>query len=304
MNEPRFILASGGKLFVSDAINDRILVFNTVPSANDASADFVLGQVTFSGDSGNMGGAPAANTLVSPRGMVVVGGKLIVADRGNNRILIWNTLPTAMAQAADVVIGQPNMTSNAINQGGVSPTAATLHEPYALATDGTKLFVADRNNNRVLIYNSIPTVDGASADLVLGQPDMFSALPDRGGSTAANSMDAPDGIEYVAGQLLVSDRDNDRVLVYTSVPTADDTAPDYVLGQSSMTSGGSGLAQDRLYNPQQVYSDGQRIYVPDAGNNRVMIWNSLPGALGSKTESVLLYLLRAYFLKLFVDRAL
>ena len=34
-----------------------------------------------------------------------------------------------------------------------------------------KLYIADTQNHRVLIFNSIPTANGAAADVVLGQPD-------------------------------------------------------------------------------------------------------------------------------------
>ena len=40
--------------------------------------------------------------------------------------------------------------------------------------DGTRLFIADGGNDRVLVYNSIPTQNAAKADVVLGEPDEFS----------------------------------------------------------------------------------------------------------------------------------
>ena len=53
------------------------------------------------------------------------------------------------------------------------------HQVFFL--DGTKLFIADTRNNRVLIYNSIPTENNASADVVIGQPDMVSNSANQGG---------------------------------------------------------------------------------------------------------------------------
>jgi hypothetical protein len=32
-----------------------------------------------------------------------------VADLGNNRVLIWNSIPTTNQKAADVVVGQKDM---------------------------------------------------------------------------------------------------------------------------------------------------------------------------------------------------
>ena len=44
---------------------------------------------------------------------------LIVADEGNNRVLIYNNIGSLGATngSADVVIGQPDMVSNSPNQG-------------------------------------------------------------------------------------------------------------------------------------------------------------------------------------------
>jgi len=46
--------------------------------------------------------------------------------------------------------------------------------PRYVVSDGTRLFVADGGNDRVMVYNSIPTVTGQLADEILGQPDQYS----------------------------------------------------------------------------------------------------------------------------------
>ncbi|MCX6625639.1 MAG: hypothetical protein NTY38_32170, partial [Acidobacteria bacterium] len=77
------------------------------------------------------------------------------ADGGNDRVLIYNKIPTANKAAADVVLGQPTME---INQN--SDTANDLYRsssdsvrtPTALAWDGTNLFVSDPYNRRVLVF--------------------------------------------------------------------------------------------------------------------------------------------------------
>ena len=47
----------------------------------------------------------------------------------------------------------------------------------ARGLDGGRLFVADTQNSRVLIYNSIPASSGATPDVVVGQPD-FDTRPE------------------------------------------------------------------------------------------------------------------------------
>jgi len=85
-------------------------------------------------------------------------------DLGHNRILIWNTIPTQTAAPADLVIGQPDMVSDADNNtpklcdsngkdGSGNPIypprcGATLSFPRFALSDGTRLFVADGGNDR------------------------------------------------------------------------------------------------------------------------------------------------------------
>ncbi len=54
---------------------------------------------------------------------------------------------------------------------------ASLNFPRFALSDGTRLFVADSGNDRVLVYDEVPTENGAKADEVIGQPD-FVALTD------------------------------------------------------------------------------------------------------------------------------
>ena len=70
-------------------------------------------------------------------------GKMFVADRNNNRVLVYNHVPTANGMVADLAIGQPDLTSNAA---GTSGTA--LNRPYAAYCMANKLFVVEQGNNR------------------------------------------------------------------------------------------------------------------------------------------------------------
>ncbi len=54
---------------------------------------------------------PKPDNLLSPVSVTSDGQRLYVADLGHNRVLIWNSIPTANQQPADVVVGQPDMTS-------------------------------------------------------------------------------------------------------------------------------------------------------------------------------------------------
>ena len=102
-----------------------------------------------------------------------------MADTQNNRVLIFNHIPTANGAAADVVLGQPNFTTFVepdLTQQKNDVAANQLLNPVAVSSDGVRLFVTDLGYNRVLIWNSIPTANGAAADVAIGQPDLISSI--------------------------------------------------------------------------------------------------------------------------------
>ncbi|MCX5748980.1 MAG: hypothetical protein NTZ10_01860 [Candidatus Saganbacteria bacterium] len=175
---PYHMYFDGTHLYVLDFNGSRVLIWNYLPTTGHTDCDVVVGQTNFASLSSNQGGGPGANTLSlstgSPSGVWSDGSKLIITDRGNNRVLIWNSIPTTNNASADVVIGQTNFTSNSANQGRSACGADTISGPRTVCSDGKRLFIADMNNFRILVYNNIPTANGASADYVIGQPDFTS----------------------------------------------------------------------------------------------------------------------------------
>ena len=245
---PQGVWIQNGKLYVADTQNDRVLIYNSIPTSNGASADVVLGQPNMTTwvqiNIAAQNKSATAQNMLNPVSVTSDGTHLFVTDLGFNRVLIWNNLPSANQAAADVEIGQPDMTSgfpnNAYTTVTVSGTTTkespvmctvsngvdsnsnptypplceyTLSFPRYALSDGTRLFVADGGNDRVLIYNSIPTSDGAPADIVLGQTDFVSDAPTDG----ADTMDAPLSLAWDSQNqnLYVADTYNQRILVYT-----------------------------------------------------------------------------------------
>ena len=193
-------------------------------------ADLVLGQTDFTSQTGGL----AANKFSTAGSTGIRGifmdpkGRVIATDGGNNRILIWNTAPTQNGQAADLVLGQADFVSGSANRGG-SANAGTLSGPIALWSDGEKLIVGDATNNRVLIWNTFPTTNGQAADVVVGQSTM------SGVSTSCDPthVEGVFGIAVYNGKLLLASANQNRVLVYNSIPTSNGAAADYVLGQTN-----------------------------------------------------------------------
>jgi len=138
--------------------------------------------------------------FLAPRGVFMSKNHLFVSDTGRNRVFIWKKLPTTKFQEPDVVIGQSDVSETGRNSGG-SVTANSLHYPSGVWSDGNILVVADAWNHRILIWHSIPTENGQSADVVLGQPDFESNQTNVvgiGKEPTAKSLNWPYGVFSIA----------------------------------------------------------------------------------------------------------
>ncbi len=262
---PQGVWIQGTQLYVADTQNHRVMIWNNIPTSNNQPADLVLGEPNFStappATTSDL--PPTASNLFSPVSVTSDGKHVFVTDLGHNRVLIWNSIPTQNGQAADVVVGQQNMTSE-LDNGYISTCVATsvdadgnpvysagcptvicpststdsngtplypsrcgvtMSYPRYALSDGTRLFVADSGNDRVLVYNTIPTTNGARADIYLGQPDEFTDQVSSSTDTfrpdanilesAPNTIRTPYGLAWDGTNLYVSDPFDVRVLVLT-----------------------------------------------------------------------------------------
>lgn len=276
---PTGVVVHAGRLFVADAWHHRILVWDRVPDVSDAPPDWCLGQSALGDVERNRGGSVGPDTLSWPYGLAVIAGRLHVADTGNRRVLIWDGVPERDAPA-DIVLGQPTMTSGEENR-GVGVGAASFRWPHAIAGDERMLFVADAGDHRVLGWRGRPAEDGL-ADLVLGQPDFRTAaeLPHRpqGRSRLRFPYCLSQG-ETDAGDtvLAVADTANNRVLLWPlPIEAACFAEAAAVIGQFDFDSSGENhwkaVAADSLCWPYGVCLHRGRLAIADSGNNRVMIW--------------------------------
>lgn len=205
---PESIHVVDGKLIVGDSSNNRVLVWNSIPTTNGAAVDLVLGQAGFTSCEANRieAGAVAADTLSRPAGVWSDGQRLVVADASNNRVLVWNSFPTSNGQAADVVLGQPDM----VTTNWSVTSAKDFAYPYFLYSNGNQLFVADHVNNRILVWDAIPTTSYAPADRVLGQVDFTGNTT----GTSATQLKDPEGVFAYDNKLIVGDISNHRYLIF------------------------------------------------------------------------------------------
>jgi DNA-binding beta-propeller fold protein YncE len=170
-NEPYGIAVDGSRVFVVDMVNQRVQRF-----ANGTFA-FQLAWGERGWGEGNSGFNWPKGITLSTNG----GAKSVwVADTKNNRVSeFW-----------------PDGTPTGRKFGKVGAAVGQLRWPFSVAAFGTRLVVADSNNNRVQLWNPAgPTVDWTvttAAGLAFGRPKAVSVSG---------------GLAYVA------DTQNDRVVV-------------------------------------------------------------------------------------------
>ena len=194
-----------------------------VPFIKATDADIVLGRPDFNK---NRNVLPASDrTFNDPKGLLFTDdGKFLVCDGGNSRVMIFNEIPESHFASADVVLGQPDFTSNT---GALGRDKLNDPSSLAIANDG-RLIVADAQNSRVLVYNSIPNSNAARADIVIGQQDFISG--DWG--SGPKNFSWPYGVAVDANnRLAVAEFGSNRVVVYNEIPRTNYAAADVVLGQ-------------------------------------------------------------------------
>ena len=212
-----------------------------------------------------------------------------------------NSLPVVSA-ALGHTDGKGVTLSNAIfTDGGNNDTGAYgLDSPSAMAIDPNNhyLFVADFNNNRVLVFqlDTNNYISSRKAIAVIGQAD----LENNDSGTSQSEMDSPSGLDfYNDGNktwLLVAEKYNHRVMIYDlSAGVVSGMSASLVLGQADFISGkanrgGStsgcyldGTGSDANYGKSflnrpkgvKVIKVGASTFlvVSDTDNNRLLLWD-------------------------------
>jgi hypothetical protein len=212
------VLYYQGKLFVSDTGNRRVLIWNQLPQNNGQPADLVLGQPDFTSRNENGGNSPTAASLRWAHGITVWNGNLVVADAGNNRIMIWEGIPNETNVPCRAVLGQDNFQEVELNRGVYAPTATSLNMPYGVTATADWLLVADTANSRLLGWryrSDLRSLQGAAADAVIGQFDFHSKGENRSyGVPMRDSVCWSYDIQACGKTVAIADSGNNRVLLW------------------------------------------------------------------------------------------
>ncbi|TFZ00260.1 hypothetical protein [Ramlibacter humi] len=188
--------------------------------------------------------------------------------------------------AAGTVFGQQDFSSNDSQQGLANPTVRTLSAPAGnviFSSTGT-VFVADSNNNRIMLYGSTPSATNEAALGFLGQPDGNSNVS----GTTRVRYHFPRGLSAGGGRAAITDTANNRVLIYPTLPLDLSVLPDVVVGQSDFTTSSTACGATNFDSPSgSALTEDGKLLVADAAHNRVLIWNQVPITNGAAPDLVL-----------------
>ncbi len=285
---PRGVHTVDGKLIVADTSQNRVFIFNKIPTTKYVKPDIVLGQINEANTQRNAGGETNASSLLYPSGMWSDGNKLIIADAWNHRVLIWNEFPTQNGQAADVVIGQPNMQNNLPNVEGVgsSASAKNLYWPYGVWSDGIHLWIADTGNRRVLFYENIPTENYTAADKVVGKNNFEEKDYEPLNAVWPYSVKVSED-----GTLAVTDTQCYRILIWKNWQDAFTKTADVIIGQKKLDDCGQNQYQlkpsaNTLNWCYDVCMQNNCLFVADTGNSRVLKFKKIPTENNQSAEDL------------------
>jgi len=192
-----------------------------------------------------------------PSGLASNGTNLLLVDRGNNRILVWNIAPTSSSTPPDFVLCQNSMTSSASGSG-----LNQCNWPSdAVVTSSGKMLVADSDNNRILVWNTMPTTTGQSASYAI----------DLGADAW------PWGIWSNGTKVVASLTTKAQLRIWNTFPTTGSEPADITI---------EGNTTNCLGTPRGVFSNGTAIIVGDhngkcANSSVAHVFTSWPTSSGA-----------------------
>ncbi|MCR4316778.1 MAG: NHL repeat-containing protein [Planctomycetes bacterium] len=146
---------------VSDSSAHRVMIYDQLlasdgPPQPGTTANYVLGHGSsgfnaFQPNNGNGAtGAVRADGFYIPAGIAFDANKLLIADSGNNRVMIYTSFPTSSGASATALIGASSLAASAKPASGTGK--AQHNQPNGVLFIRGRLFIVDSLNHRVKIY--------------------------------------------------------------------------------------------------------------------------------------------------------
>ncbi|MED5374434.1 MAG: hypothetical protein VX899_25675 [Myxococcota bacterium] len=151
MRWPHDLAVLDGRLVVTDAGNNRVMIWDGLPDQTRAPAQIILGQSDARGVDHNQGKYwPDAACLNMPYAVAASeDGVLMVGDTANSRLVGFTRMETGAPAAA--LSAQPHFKTKGDNRWG--PTVRdSICWPYGIQAIGEMVVLADTGNHRILLW--------------------------------------------------------------------------------------------------------------------------------------------------------
>lgn len=266
---PNAIVRDGDNLYVADTSNNTIRRIVLVTGAVTTLAGTP-------GIKGSADGTGAAARFSSPSGITSDGTYLYVSDSGNNTI---RKIVIATG-AVSTVAGTVGVSGSADGVANV----ATFNYPAGIATDGTKLYVADVYSNKI---RSIVIATGVVATFA-GTGIASSA----DGVGVLAGFNAPNDITTDGNNLYVADTGNHsirKIVIASGVATvfAGSASTPHGYGTDGGKDGIGALAT--FYYPSSITIDGAKLYVADTYSNTIRSIDVATGVVTTLAGKALIF---------------
>lgn len=243
----------GPVLYVAEPARHRVITTSSgIPSS-------LLGQDAYTDDLPNRGRAtPGIDTLRGPQGVTYDASlaRYAIADTENNRVLV------GAGKTISGLYGQPSFDNDTA---GVS--AFTLRRPHGVALAGVRVYVADTDNHRVVLFNA---GSGSAAAACYGQFDCTKGF-ENGFALSSRSFKSPRAVSVDpldAKHFYVADTGNHRVI--ERIEDAALAAYGQLGSFTSAVPSLGGVGQGSLNTPVAVAADRDGFWVVDQGHYRVL----------------------------------
>jgi len=242
-NNPCGIATDGTDLYIADTENHTIRKLS--PSAGAVTT--IAGSPGTSGSSDGTGTAALFNM---PFDVAYMSGSIFVADYGNHtirRIVLSTGAVTTLAGSAGVSGSSDGTGSGAL-----------FYSPQGLASDGTRLYVADTMNH------TIRKIDPSSGDVTTISGSAGISGIDNGTGSAAR-FTRPTAIASDGSCLYVTDSGTIRKIVTSTADVTTLAGNPYYSGSVDGSTG----KEASFLSPNGIVASGGYLYVADSGNGRI-----------------------------------
>ena len=290
-------------LVVTDTENDRILIWNNFPLVSGKAADLYI-------DGGSDNLSVSKTSFHWPWGIWTDGNKMAVTSTQGGGILIWNTFPTTDNQAADILL---------TGGGDLGTPRHITSDGNCLIVGDHNAKVDGRPEKGTFFWKTFPTADEQTYDFFMTDPVEGQGLVGpwlRGDFTAdgklilvgqtlhiwnsfpENQLDEPDlsiddynfgpgdwvGVAVAGNRVYISSGNNNRIVVYNSIPTSAGQLPDFAIGSPDIDT--NTLQTNFVISNPVVASNGSSLFVTSDFDKKMYVWKDLPDQSGAYPDIV------------------